>query len=88
MCNDDSIPIVLDLVDQLHGLRRIRPREVLATMKTQQERSRTPRSSRLVSSPALCKWHWKIGSIEIIDGDGIKQIVKLKDQLLLYAENK
>jgi chaperone modulatory protein CbpM len=39
--NDEGIPIVLDLVDQLHGLRRIL-RELLAAMKTQQEeRGRT-----------------------------------------------
>ena len=33
--NDDSIPIVLDLVDQLHGLRRTL-RELLALLKTPQ----------------------------------------------------
>jgi chaperone modulatory protein CbpM len=39
--NDEGIPIVLDLVDQLHGLRRIL-RELLVAMKTQQEeRGRT-----------------------------------------------
>lgn len=32
--NDESVPIVLDLVDQLHGLRRML-REVLATIKAQ-----------------------------------------------------
>lgn len=34
--NDDSIPIVLDLVDQLHGLRQV-VRELLLAMKVQQQ---------------------------------------------------
>jgi chaperone modulatory protein CbpM len=39
--NDESIPVVLDLIDQLHGLRRML-REVLSAMKVQhQERDRT-----------------------------------------------
>jgi chaperone modulatory protein CbpM len=33
--NDEGIPIVLGLVDQLHGLRRVL-RELLSTIKTQQ----------------------------------------------------
>ena len=36
--NDESVPIVLDLLDQLHGLRRAL-REVLATMTAQARRS-------------------------------------------------
>lgn len=32
--NDDSIPIILDLVDQLHGLRHLL-RELLVTVKAQ-----------------------------------------------------
>jgi chaperone modulatory protein CbpM len=34
--NDDSIPIVLGLVDQLHGLRHLL-RELLLTIKTQRQ---------------------------------------------------
>jgi chaperone modulatory protein CbpM len=34
--NDDGIPIVLDLVDQLHGLRYVL-REVLLTIKSQRQ---------------------------------------------------
>ena len=34
--NDDGIPIVLDLVDQVHGLRYAL-RELLSTIKTQQQ---------------------------------------------------
>lgn len=33
--NDESVPIVLDLVDQLHGLRRM-VRELLTSFKAQQ----------------------------------------------------
>jgi chaperone modulatory protein CbpM len=36
--NDESVPIVLDLLDQLHGLRRAL-RGVLATMKAQPRES-------------------------------------------------
>lgn len=43
--NDDGIPIVLDLVDQLHGLRRML-RELLAAIKAQQqERGRPSREA-------------------------------------------
>jgi chaperone modulatory protein CbpM len=34
--NDEAIPVVLDLVDQLHGLRRVL-RELLSTIKAQQQ---------------------------------------------------
>jgi chaperone modulatory protein CbpM len=34
--NDESVPVILDLVDQLHGLRRVL-REVLSTVNTQQQ---------------------------------------------------
>ena len=34
--NDDGIPIVLDLVDQVHGLRYVL-RELLSTIKAQQQ---------------------------------------------------
>ena len=34
--NDEGIPVVLDLVDQLHGLRRML-RQLLATVKAQHE---------------------------------------------------
>lgn len=33
--NDESIPIILDLVDQLHGVRRLL-REILSTIKDRQ----------------------------------------------------
>jgi chaperone modulatory protein CbpM len=33
--NDESIPIILDLVDQLHGVRRLL-RDVLSTIKDRQ----------------------------------------------------
>ena len=33
--NDEGVPVVLDLVDQLHGLRRVL-RELLSTVKAQQ----------------------------------------------------
>jgi chaperone modulatory protein CbpM len=38
--SDEGIPVVLDLVDQLHGLRRML-RQVLAAIKVQQEESGT-----------------------------------------------
>ena len=38
--NDDGIPIILDLVDQVHGLRYVL-RELLSTIKTQQGHGRT-----------------------------------------------
>jgi chaperone modulatory protein CbpM len=39
--NDEGVPVVLDLVDQLHGLRRVL-RELLSTIKAQpQEPGRT-----------------------------------------------
>jgi chaperone modulatory protein CbpM len=34
--NDDGIPIILDLIDQLHGLRYL-VHELLSTMRTQQQ---------------------------------------------------
>ena len=34
--NDDSLPIILDLVDQLNGVRHVL-RELLLTIKTQQQ---------------------------------------------------
>jgi chaperone modulatory protein CbpM len=34
--NDEGVPVVLDLVDQLHGLRRVL-RELLSTVKAQQQ---------------------------------------------------
>jgi chaperone modulatory protein CbpM len=37
--NDDGIPIILDLVDQVHGLRFVL-RELLSTIKTQQGHGR------------------------------------------------
>ena len=37
--NDDGIPIILDLVDQVHGLRYVL-RELLSTIKTQQGHGR------------------------------------------------
>jgi chaperone modulatory protein CbpM len=37
--NDEGVPIVLDLVDQLHGMRRM-VRELLAAIKTQQQEER------------------------------------------------
>jgi chaperone modulatory protein CbpM len=37
--NDDSIPVILDLVDQLHGVRRTL-REVLARIRAQPEATR------------------------------------------------
>jgi chaperone modulatory protein CbpM len=39
--NDDSIPIVLDLVDQLHGLRHLL-RELLLTIKAQRQEQDRP----------------------------------------------
>lgn len=39
--NDDGIPIILDLVDQLHGLRQAL-REVLLTMKSQRQQQNRP----------------------------------------------
>lgn len=39
--NDEGIPIVLDLVDQLHGLRRML-RELLAAIKAQQQKRGRP----------------------------------------------
>jgi chaperone modulatory protein CbpM len=39
--NDEGVPVILDLVDQLHGLRRVL-RELLSTVKAQrQEPGRT-----------------------------------------------
>ena len=39
--NDEGVPVILDLVDQLHGLRRVL-RELLSTVKAQrQEHGRT-----------------------------------------------
>jgi chaperone modulatory protein CbpM len=38
--NDEGIPIILDLVDQLHGVRRTL-RELLATIKAPPERDRS-----------------------------------------------
>jgi chaperone modulatory protein CbpM len=34
--NDEGVPVILDLVDQLHGLRRVL-RELLSTIKAQQQ---------------------------------------------------
>jgi len=39
--NDESVPIVLDLVDQLHGLRRTL-RELLTAFKAQQQERARP----------------------------------------------
>jgi chaperone modulatory protein CbpM len=52
--NDDAIPVILDLVDQLHGLRRVL-RDVLSTVAAQ---AGTPRRS--VSSGASAT-HWQEG---------------------------
>jgi chaperone modulatory protein CbpM len=35
--NDEGVPVILDLVDQLHGLRRVL-RDLLSTVKTQQNK--------------------------------------------------
>jgi chaperone modulatory protein CbpM len=35
--NDEGVPVILDLVDQLHGLRRVL-RELLSTIKAQQQK--------------------------------------------------
>jgi chaperone modulatory protein CbpM len=48
--NDESVPIVLDLVDQLHGLRRM-VRTLLASITTQQQRRREPSLSRRQVKP-------------------------------------
>ena len=50
--NDDAIPVILDLVDQLHGLRRVL-RDVLSSVAAQ---AGTP--SRPVSSGASAA-HWQ-----------------------------
>ena len=42
--NDEAIPVILDLVDQLHGLRRVL-REVLSTVTAQSQASRHQASS-------------------------------------------
>ena len=39
--NDDAIPVILDLVDQLHGLRRVL-REVLSTVTAQSGSAKAP----------------------------------------------
>jgi chaperone modulatory protein CbpM len=38
--NDEGVPVILDLVDQLHGLRRVL-RELLSTKAQRQEPGRT-----------------------------------------------
>jgi chaperone modulatory protein CbpM len=50
--NDDAIPIILDLVDQLHGLRRVL-REVVSTVAAQ---SRTARR-HVASGASATHWH-------------------------------
>ena len=50
--NDDAIPVILDLVDQLHGLRRVLP-EVLSTVAAQSGTAR-----RQVASGASAT-HWQ-----------------------------
>jgi chaperone modulatory protein CbpM len=42
--NDEAIPVILDLVDQLHGLRRVL-RDLLSTVAAQGETPRRPISS-------------------------------------------
>jgi chaperone modulatory protein CbpM len=39
--NDEGVPVILDLVDQLHGLRRV-VRELLPTVKTQPQEPGRP----------------------------------------------
>jgi chaperone modulatory protein CbpM len=50
--NDDAIPVILDLIDQLHGLRRVL-REVLSTVTAQSE------ASRHLASSGASATHWQ-----------------------------
>ena len=47
--NDDAIPVILDLVDQLHGLRRVL-RDVLSSVAAQAEAPRRPVSSAITDT--------------------------------------
>ena len=50
--NDDAIPVILDLIDQLHGLRRVL-REVLSTLTAQSQ------ASRHLASSSASATHWQ-----------------------------
>jgi chaperone modulatory protein CbpM len=50
--NDDAIPIILDLVDQLHGLRRVL-REVVSTVAAQSGTARR----HVASGASATHWH-------------------------------
>ena len=50
--NDDAIPVILDLVDQLHGLRRVL-REVVSTVAGQSGTARR----HVASGASATHWH-------------------------------